>query len=401
MEPFRKGNWSAGASNIAPRDRLPENSLRSGVNVDPLPGGRLALRAGFRRAYTGANVRAVLALGQKLLIADGTDLVEFNASTNSSRVLRQITGAGQFTGDVLNDKLYFSTANECLEYDGDVVRPWGVPDVLLQPAIEPGDGGTLQPGVYQVAMTYTDQWGREGGTDCAARIKIVAGDAIYVEVPELPVGCKANIYVSSVNGSTLYLQRVLAVAGWVGIGSIDDDRAICETMLARAPQPGHIVRAHNSMLVSAIGKHLQPTKPMRPHLVDRARSFYQYPERIGMVRSGGGVLFVSADKTYALSGIETSEPSQQTIFQFPAIPGTDVELPGGNAAWMTPYGQAVTGDGVQLLNRDTYAIGAQDGGVAGFLKHNGNNIIVTVMAGPPKPSPLASTDTFIGEGMHP
>lgn len=78
MEPIRRDNWSAGANNIAPRDRLPEASLRAAVSVDPLPGGRLAARARYQRRYAGSAVRAVLALGSKLLIADGTELVEFN-----------------------------------------------------------------------------------------------------------------------------------------------------------------------------------------------------------------------------------------------------------------------------------------------------------------------------------
>ena len=33
MEAIRRDNWSAGANNIAPRDRLPEASLRAAVNA--------------------------------------------------------------------------------------------------------------------------------------------------------------------------------------------------------------------------------------------------------------------------------------------------------------------------------------------------------------------------------
>ena len=83
-------DWSAGANNLASKDRLPKNAVRHAVNVDPLPGGTFASRAGYEPIYAGTNVRGVLALGDKLLIADGADLVEFNTQTDTSRVIRAI-----------------------------------------------------------------------------------------------------------------------------------------------------------------------------------------------------------------------------------------------------------------------------------------------------------------------
>ncbi len=400
---MRKDNWSVGANNIASRDRLPENSIRAGINVDPLPGGRLALRAGYEVRYSGTAVRAMLALGDKLLIADGTDLVEFNTATNSSRVLRQIAGAGPVVGDVLNERLYFCTANEALEYDGSIVRPWGVPDVLSQPALSSGSGGTLLDGHYQVAMTFTDQWGREGGTDRPVIIHAPAGGQLSVTVPALPVGCTANLYVSAVGGSTLYRQRSVQVAGVVQIGSVNDDTARCETVLARAPQPGHRLCIHDeSVLAIAIDRHVQLTRPLRPHLVDRARGFFQYPCAIGELLSAFGTLYVSADKVYALSNAQTPDVVQPNALKHPAIPGTGVMLPDGRCAWMTRYGQAIAGaDGVQLVNRNTFAPAASPKGIAGVLEHNGNQLIVSALRGQHSPNPLVATDHFIGEVMNP
>lgn len=397
MEPIRTADWSAGANNIAPRDRLPEASLRAAVNVDPLPGGRLAARARYQRRYAGSAVRAVLALGDKLLIADGAELVEFNPQANSSRVLRSIAGAGPMVGDELNGRLYFCTANEALEYDGSIVRPWGVPDVLQQPAVSLGDGGILQAGQYQLAMTYTDQWGREGGTDRALVVAAQAGEQLLVSVPQLPAGCTANLYVSSVNGSALYLQRRASIAGEVAIGSVTDDTQRCETVLCRAPQPGHLACAHNGTLAVGIDRHVQLTRPMRPHLVDRARDFYQYPQRIGMLLSANGALFVSADRVHALSAAETAEVSQSRALEYPAIPGSGVKLPDGRAAWVTRYGVAVAGpDGVRLLTLNTYAPGTALRGAAGVLDFNGNQLIVSTLIGRTGAS-LASTDRFLGE----
>jgi hypothetical protein len=114
-------NWVKGANNIAPADRLPEGHVRSALNVDPTPGGKFIIRTGFDQVYAGTAPRAILAHKGKLLIADGTDLVEFDTNTNSGRVLRTIAGAGQLVGDEHAGVLYFCTANECLEYDGEAV----------------------------------------------------------------------------------------------------------------------------------------------------------------------------------------------------------------------------------------------------------------------------------------
>lgn len=397
MDPIRRDNWTAGANNIAPRDRLPEASLRSAVNVDPLPGGRLAARARYQRRYVGQAVRAVLALGSKLLIADGEDLVEFDTLTNSSRILRAIAGAGPMVGDELNGRLYFCTADEALEYDGSTVRTWGVPDVLLQPAVAVALGGTLEAGPYQVAMTYTDQWGREGGTDRALAMSVPAGGQLMVTVPPLPAGCTANLYVSPVGGSTLYLQRRAQAAGVVAIGSVGDDGIRCETLLCRAPQPGHLVCAHNGVLAVAIDRYAQLTRPMRPHLVDRVRDVYQYPQRIGVLLSVMGNLFVGADRMHVLSSVETADVLQSRALEFPAAPGTGVMLPDGRGAWMTQYGQAIAGpDGVRLLMQGTFAPGPVLRGASGVLDFNGNQLIVSTLIGRSGAS-LASSDRFLGE----
>lgn len=399
MEIIRQGNWLAGANNVSPRDRLPEASARELVNLDPLPGGRIALRAKSQHIHTSTLARSLLALGRKLLIADGADLIEFDTVTNSARVLRTIAAAGPLVGAVLNDRLYFCTANEALEYDGQTVRPWGVQDVNHQPVVSSGTGGTLLQGSYQVAMTLTDQWGREGGTAIPAVITVPAFGALDVQVPSLPSGCSANIYVSAVNGQTLYLQRRVTAAGSVSIPSIDDASQRCETVLAWAPRAGHRVCAHNGVLAVALDNIVQITRPMRPHLIDRSRDFFQYPRRVGDVLSAAGALFVSADRVYAIRSVETDEVTQGVVHEYPAIPGTAIQLPDGRGAWMTQYGQVIAGsDGVQMVTRERYLPGAADSGAAGVLEHNGNQLILSVLHGPQgADNPLASADSYLGE----
>lgn len=394
-------NWARGANNIAPADRLPENTVRSALNVDPTPGGKFMLRTGFERVYQGTAPRAVLGLGDKLLIADGTDLVEFDTRTFSTRVLRSIAGAGHVVGDVHAGVLYMCTANECLEYNGSTVRQWGVPDVLAQPPVTAAAGGSLLAGHYNVAVTFSDADGREGGTDRPLVIFAPAGGALTVAVPHPPAGGKTNLYVGSVNGGTLYWQGGYPTATLVTVGAVRDDTHRIGTVLLRAPTPGSIVTSHNGVILTAQGKTLVSTAPMRPHLVDRTRGYFQFAAEINNVMSAGGV-FVSADKSYLLTNVETDAPEQRTVLEFPAIRGTAVILPDGRGAWMTEYGQAITnGDSLELVNRQDYAVGNRNNGAASVVENNGNQMIVTSTQGGNGPGGLAATDYFFGEILNP
>lgn len=393
-----KGDWSKGANNISPADRLPDGFARSIVNADPTPGGKLVMRAGYERLYSGTNVRGVLALGSKLLLADGTDLVEFDTITNSAKVVRTIAGTGRFTGDDLGGKLYFCTENECLMYDGEV-KPWGVPDVRIQPTTTVTTGGLIA-GLYNVAATYTDPWGREGGTDNPVLLNVPANGGLSVQLPTPPAGHKINLYAGWAQTQTLYLQGTYEAAATVNLTLIRDDLQRLGTHLLREPQPGQLVISHNGVLLIANGGTVWSTAPMRPHLVDRQRRFFQFPADVGAMMSAGAV-FVSADKSYALTNVETDTPSQRVVLEFPAIPGTAVILPDGRGAWMTEYGQAITnGESLELVNRTDYTVGQRESGVAGVVENNGNQMVVTATRGGKGPNGLAASDYFFGEILN-
>jgi hypothetical protein len=395
--------WSKGNNNLASKDRLPAGFVRRSVNVDPTPGGRLQLRTGFEKVYTAAAARGMLSLGDNLLVADGTSLIEFNTRTNSSRVVRTIAGAGVLVGAELAGVLYFCTENECLEYNGTEVRPWGVQQVAAQPVPSAVAGGSLAAGVYQLAVTFLDQWGREGGTDRPIVITVADGQSLSVSLPTPPAGGKTLLYVSHNEGATLYLQHSVTAPGTVLVGFVRDDTARLATALLQAPTPGHIVATHNATLVLAIGPVLWATLPFRAHLMDRAKSFYQFPATIGAVISVAPALYVSADKSYRLVGVETSTPEAETVLEYPAVPGTAVQLPDGRGAWMSKFGQIILpAAGAPIVaNEGVFAPALVSSGAAAVVNHNGNQLIVTSTQGQQGANQLAATDSFEGEIISP
>lgn len=394
--------WAKGANNISPKNAIPDGFVRHAVNVDASPTGILTMSSGMEKIYEGTEVRGVLSLDGKLLVADGTSLVLVDAMSGVSSVIRTIDPSGPFVGAVMNSTLYFCTQTECLEFDGMTVRDWGVPDVNNQPLLSEGVG-TLAAGFYQVAMTYTDQWGREGGTDRPVLRYYTEGTGLVVSVSNIPAGCTANIYVSPIDASTLYLQARTTTAGDVEIGTPRDDTAVCNTILLRAPRPSDHIAVHNAVICMARGTLLEMTMPMQAHLVNRAKNFFQYSAPIGAVMSDNKVLFVSADKCYALAESETNSVEQAVVLEFPAMAGTAVNLPDGRVSWMTRYGQAISSEGgrLELVTKDAFAPSNAPSGAAGVVDHNGNHLIVTTTRGKHTGNPLAASDFYIGEILNP
>jgi hypothetical protein len=389
--------WVGGNHNLT--RRVPDGFLLDSVNVDVSAGGLISLRPGFEKVYSGTAVNGVLSLNDKLIIADAGNLVEFNTATNSSRILRTIQGG--IAGDVLNDRLYFCTGNEALEYDGKEIRPWGVPAVMIQPAVYGSPGGSLEYGYYKIAMTLTDAWGREGGTDQPLIIRV--RDKLVITIPAIPDGYSANLYVSHVEGQTLYLQGAGLQAGVIELAALRDDTAQLETSGLRPPTAGGRVVAHNGVLLIASGRVLEITQPLRPHLVNRVSGFVQFPVDIGEVMSDRRTVFVSADHTYALSGVDTSDISQRVVSETTAIPGTAVRLPDNESgacacAWMTQYGQAISSDaGLLFPNKKHYAPALGTSGASGVSDHNGNQTIITAMRGRSKRNGLAVSDFYTSQ----
>lgn len=393
-----RGGWSKGINNKAHWRNLPGNTIRDSVNVDPLPDGSFALRSGYTQVYSGSEIRGGIAVGETVLLADGDALVCFDTRTGVATALRTIADSGWFAGDVLNSELFFCAANEMLRFKAGRLRRWGVPDVLNQPVPTVGTGSML-PGTYQVAMTWFDGED-EGGTAGALTIDVPDGGALQVVLPERE-GYVPRLYVSAVNGSTLYLQ--VDGSGSHLVSRVDTSAPRLETMHMRAPVPGQYVVAHNGVLAIASGRYLHTTHPLRPHLYRPMRDFFQFSADIGFVLSADGGLYVSADKTYFISGVESDTPELETVLPYPSVRGSATTLPDKRGAWMTRYGVAVTeGPGrANLISQDNFVPELADSGSSGIVERNGAQLVVTTLSGNKGANPLVASDYYEAEIVTP
>lgn len=398
MSSFETTAWPGGIDNRSNWRKLKAGFVRDAVNVDVNTDGSMHLRAGFERVFAGTGIRGAIAVGDQVLVAAGADLVLYDEPTDTTTVLATIDGGGRFSGTVFNQEAFFCTETQMYRYAAGALRQWGVRTVTSQPVPTLVAGG-LQPGTYQLAMTWTDAAGDEGGTTGAIQIDVPAGSALQVDLPAA-AGLTPNLYVSEVNGSTLYKQG--SGAGTHAVRSIDSGARL-ETMWHQQPTPGSQIADHNGVIAIADGRTLWLTTPLRPHLVDRARGFFQYPADIGFVISASGGLYVSADKVYFISGVETGQPEQSTASEYPGVPGSACKLPDDGACWMTQYGVATsdTNGQVRLLSAENFVPELALAGSSGILESNGNQLVVTTMQGNRGANPLAASDYYEAEIVTP
>lgn len=392
---YREDRWPGGIDNRSARGRVKDGCVADAVNVVPTHDGGFTLRPGYRQVHSGTNVRGALAVGEVVLLADGADLVEYNARSGASRVLRQIAEVGAFAGAVLNDELFFCTETETLRYKDGIVRRWGVPTAQEAQVTTTSGDAASQPGVYKIATTLVNEYGEESGVYRAQSVTVGEGRTLVVTPPATRTGYSTRVYVSAPNGDTMYLQAE-APAGPLVLATVRDDTQRMVTEGESEPEPGYLVVAVGATIAVASRSSVWLTNPMRPHSRRYAHRFFQYPRPVGVLQACGSGLFVSADKTYYVSNVD-AEAAQRVVLNYPAISSTGVELPGvDSVAWMTPYGLAVGVEGgqVTLVSQDRFAPRVGDSGASGVIECDGTQAVVTTMRGQAGRNPLAARDYF-------
>jgi hypothetical protein len=386
VPPIRTDNWAKGANNIAKPERLPAGFVRELVNLDPSEGGQLEKRVGYERIAAGENVRYAVSLTGRVVFVDGGDISCYSADSDSSQVIGSMAADGDIAGAVLNGQAYLVGAFDSLRTDGREVKPWAVPapgfDVELIT-------GALPAGIYKVAVTAFGADGEESGVEPVI-FRLAEGQAFRVVSDD---SRPLQVYVSPANGATLYSQGPL-IGGAMAITVVDDQGARLTTA-GLVPLPVcSMLAAFHSLLVGACGNYVVFTAPMTPHLMDPVAGFFQYPEPPTVIAPTEGGVYVVADRTYFVTGLDTGTPSQVPVLDLQAVRGSAVQLPDKRVAWFTRYGMAIgnAAGEISLPNRQTYAPDIARSGAAGVLENNGIPMVVTTMRGEAKPNNLATGD---------
>lgn len=378
-----------GSNNIAKPERLPEGAVVDAVNMDFTVGGKAELRTGFDLIRSEPGTRAIYGAGSSLILIAGNKVIKIDEGAD--RDLATIS-QGPVAATWHNSELFLNTEIDSLRIST-TAKHWAIhePSVSLE-VVE----GNLPAGIYKIAVTAVEN-GFESG--CLPMVVTLDGSqGIRVNVSDTR---SCRLYSSVANGQTLYHQGTAHATNLLGLPV--DDTARLETEQLYPLPFCSILCSHKSLILGSRGNYLFHTRPMLTHLHNPEQDYFQFSAPITVIADVGEGFYVCADKTYYISGVGSSEVMQRSVFEFGAIEGTNVTLPDGSASWFCEYGQVIAGRGgeVQLINRASYSPDTTKTGAAGFLEHNGNQMIVTTMRGESNGSRLASSDHWELEVLNP
>lgn len=386
----RAENWANGSNNRSDpskfgKDKAGATFLREAINVDVLDSGSLASRIGYELAFPSiSNARCIYALGDTLFYLDDDVLIRRSLADGSVAYLANVGLTETMAGVVHNEELFLSlSGGQRFRCKGNIARPWGVATVTAVQRATAETLGTLLPGTYKFACTLVNQYGEEGGARKAGTITLAEGSNGFTidNFPFMPADHYLRLYISDVNGTTLYLQKEITTAPVdpLHIRSIYTGSLTLDTQFYREPPIGDILASYNGLILIAKDNTVWITRPMRVHLASRMIGFFQFPADVSNVITVDAGIYITADATYFLTSPETSEPSMRQVFEIGAIKNTAVQVTENRVAWMTQYGQAIgSNDGeVTLVHKDIYSPLLSDSAAATTVRHNGMEIIVT------------------------
>lgn len=407
------GSWPAGIDNLNDETSLTRSddgkaiiAFRDGVNVDLDRKGNPRRRPGYRQIIAGTRVHSLWRAGTFpfALFADGATHYAFRRG-NAPFEVRAGLASREISYALPADRAYCTNGKEtwCVTAAGDVT-PWGVEPAHGQPLLTPSLAGGLDEGVYQVAVTFIDVLGEEGGTGLAVVVNVPKGGGIELsEIPQ-PTSDRVSrirVYRTATNGDDLFMATDLPVgttSALIGVANLK--KPLLTQFLIPMP-PGQIVRHLAARMHVAAGNVIYSSEPLR-----YGQRHYKRSRKVGdailmmePVGDGGdapGFFVADSKRTYWIGGADPVKTSLRIVYPYGAVPGSSTVVPASMfnlettlpvAYWIAKNGVACLGlpGGTVVPLREKQAIAPNAESAASlFRERNGIRQIITALGGATK-----------------
>lgn len=304
--------------------------LRQAYNVDIDDAGVTRRRTGAELAASLTDAHSLWSNGARTFFVRAgalreattlASLVSVSCGTLASDARMSYTDVG---GDV-----YFSNGTDSgrIAAGASSATPWA----LATPAslgATPNGSGTLPPGSYQITLTYATAAGEEGGALPSVVATLATTGGFTLTLPGASPGADyVNIYMSATHGETpTWYSRVAASATSTTITALPTKRPVPNNLML--PQPaGQIVASLNSRLLVATGPILTYSPPWNLGLYLPSAGHIPFPADITNVAPCIDGAYVTADRTYWVSGADVMQAEVIPTMPYGAVPGTAFSLP--------------------------------------------------------------------------
>lgn len=360
---------------VVERGRKAGDYLRNAVNVDLTAAGTLQRRKGSTLVVPGSDCHSLWSDGEKAFYVDGTNLKRF-------------TGEVVATGLAYGRPVSFCKAptSDVIWTDGVRLEAIGkgslaVPTPNPAPTVTASTGGALHAGHYQVCITAVAADGRESGSTWPVQVQVQ--DSGRIEVSGLP-GTLVNIYVSPLNGDTLYLTASTTASSYI-IPVMGVQGAQCPTLNLRPLPSGRFVCEYHGRLLVADASGLYYSEPWAYGLYNPLRGYIPLAGITLLEPGQTGVYVATADKTYWLSGLDVDQVERAVeLLPYGAVEGSAAHLENSNdIAWFSSRGLVIgTQDGqVKNMQEENVAVGAAQAGATLYREQDGMRQLVAAVSG--------------------
>ena len=360
---------------VVERGRKAGDYLRNAVNVDLTSAGTLQRRKGSTLVVPGADCHSLWSDGEQAFYVDGTDLKRFSGGVVATGLARgrPVSFCKAPTGDVIwTDGVRLEAIDK-----GAVAVPTPNP----APTVTASGGGALHAGHYQVCITAVAADGRESGSTWPVQVEVP--DSGRIEVSGLP-GTLVNIYVSPLNGDTLYLTASTTASSYI-IPVMGVQGAQCPALNLRPLPAGRFVREYHGRLLVADATGLYYSEPWAYGLYNPLRSYIPLPGITLLEPGQTGVYVATADKTYWLSGLDVDQV-ERMVEQLPygAVEGSATRIENSNdIAWFSARGLVVGSQDGQAKNmqEENVVVGMAQVGATLYREQDGMRQLVAAVSG--------------------
>lgn len=367
------------ALDIVERGRKVGDYLRNAVNVDLTDAGTLQRRKGSTRVLSGSDCHSLWSEGGQAFFVDGGAI----KALPSGDTVRSGLAYGRPVSwcRLPDDRVAWSNGAEL----GFIER--GVSSAPLvtpnpAPVAVASVGGSLRAGSYQVAITAVDAGGRESGATWPTQVQVPESGRI--EVLNLP-GTLVNIYVSPLNGDTLY-HAITTSASSFSLSLIPGTlgRQLDTIGLVALP-PGRIVRYYHGRLLTADANQLCYSEPYAHWLYNPLRNRIPIEGLTLVEPVDGGLYLATADKTWWLSGADVDQPERLVeILPYGAVFGSSTRSDNSTSVmWFSARGLVVGGAQGQVKNLQEDALAVRPGqkGAALLREEDGMRHVISSVFG--------------------
>lgn len=311
-----------GVNNVADPSRLKPGELTVASNVDVDKTGMLRRRGGRSLIHPG-SCRSVFGSSHGLLFAEGEFLKLMDEELNVTTLRSGLSPTLPITCAEVVGELFFSNGEESGRIKSGVSLSWGVPVPTLAPGVVVGAGGSVPPGQYRCVATFFDAEGRESGaSDPSMPVEFREANAslIITPPPFLEGVVAVGLYLSL--GGEYFRVGFQTDETPITVGRFIQAEPL-KTQFFTTPPPGHIIRYYRGRIYVAFEKWvLYSEVAPNYHLFSPDENCFEFEEKVRMLEFTTDGMYVSADRTYFLSGMDPSEMSLFQAEQSKSVPGT-------------------------------------------------------------------------------